>query len=195
LTKKGFSQGIATVTIDGVNKGNVDLYSATPQAFTKAYTGLSTGTHTITIKVTGTKNAASSNTWVAVDGFKVGTTTVQDDSWKVAYNAWNGVSSASASGGTYRNSSLAASSFRYTFSGTSVDWITATGPGWGRAKVFIDGVDKGTVDLYAPTQTWKTVKTYAGLSSGTHTIQVKPLGTKSASSTSTKVVVDAFIAR
>jgi bacillopeptidase F len=73
-----------------------------------------------------------------------------------------------------------------------VDWITATGPGWGKAEVYIDGVDKGTVDLYASSAHWQTAKSYSGLSSGSHTMQIKALGAKNASATSTKVSVDGF---
>lgn len=195
VTRKGTAQGRASVTIDGVSKGIVDLYSATPQTFAQGYTGLAAKTHTLVVKVLGTKNASATGAWVAVDAFKVGTTTVDDTSWKVLYNKWNGVSSTAASGGTYRNTAIAGGTSVFMFSGTAVDWITAVGPGWGKAKVYIDGVDKGTVDLYATTQKWQTAKTYGGLTAGSHTIKVAPLGTKNAAATSTKVAVDAFVVR
>src|SRR5207237_3841332 len=49
--------GIANVYVDGVLKGQVDTYSATDQAHAIIYsiTGLSSGAHTLTIEVTGTK--------------------------------------------------------------------------------------------------------------------------------------------
>ncbi len=81
-----------------------------------------------------------------------------------------------------------------SFTGTGVDWITATGPSYGKATVSIDGISKGTVDLYASSVHWQVVKSYAGLASGSHTIVVTVLGTKNASSTGTNVVVDAFVA-
>ena len=74
-----------------------------------------------------------------------------------------------------------------------MEWITATGPGYGEAKVIIDGVDQGTVDLYAPGVHWQVAQTYSGLTLGTHEILVEVLGIKNAASTSTKIVVDAFV--
>ena len=63
--------GIANVYEDGVLKGQVDTYSANDQAKVVNYTitGLSSGAHTITIEVTGTKGGAAQSTWVWVDAF------------------------------------------------------------------------------------------------------------------------------
>jgi hypothetical protein len=52
---------------------------------------------------------------------------------------------------------------------------------------------QGTVDLYAPSTHWQVAESFSGLASGPHTIVVKVLGIKNASSTGTKVVVDAFV--
>lgn len=194
LTRKGPFQGIATVSIDGVNKGTVDLYATGVQSFSKTFTGLASTTHTIKVTVTG-KNTASQGTNVMVDGFQAGTTLHQDTSPRIAYNKWNGVTARAASGGAYRVATTSRSTSTLRFTGTSVDWITAMGPTAGKAQVFIDGADKGVVDLYKSTQTWKVAKTYSGLTSGTHTIQVKALGTKNASATGSKVVVDGFTVR
>jgi hypothetical protein len=128
-----------------------------------------------------------------VDAFVVGFTTTQDTSTKVTYDTWKGAVSTSASGGTYRVSPKAGATSSLTFTGTSVDWITSTGPSASMASVTIDGVAKGTVDLYSATVKWQVAKTYSGLSSGTHTIVVTVLGTKNASSTGTLIVVDAFV--
>jgi hypothetical protein len=194
LTKKGPTMGKASVTIDGVAKGTFDLYASTAQSSTVSFTGLASKSHTIVIKVLGTKNASATDTKVAVDGFTVGTTTTQENSVKVLYDAaWKAWNYAAASGGTYRASSVAAHTASLTFTGTSVDWITATGPGWGKAEVYIDGIDKGTVDLYATTIKYQTVKPYSGLAAGTHTITVKSLGTKNAAANSAAVNVDAFV--
>jgi hypothetical protein len=192
-TRKGPSQGIASVTIDGQAKGNVDLYATTSQGFSQAYPGLTFGKHTIVIKVTGTKDAASSNTSVAVDAFIVGSTTTQDTSPKVTYDNWKGATSAPANGGTYRTDGRAKATSSLTFTGTSVTWVTAAGPSAGMAGVMIDGVSKGTIDLYAPVVQWQLAESYAGLASGSHTIVVTVLGTRNTASAGTQVVVDAFV--
>jgi hypothetical protein len=193
VSRKGPSQGIASVTIDGVSKGNIDLYAASSQSFTQVYAGLASTKHTIVITVTGTKNAASGDTNVAVDAFIVGTATTQDTSHKVAYDSWTGGTSTSAIGGTFRVSAKAGATSSLIFTGTGVDWITATGPASGNATVTIDSVNKGTVDLYAASVHWKVVKSFTGLAPGNHTIVVTALGTKDAASTGTKVRVDAFV--
>ncbi|MDX6325520.1 MAG: hypothetical protein QOK15_1874 [Nocardioidaceae bacterium] len=195
LSLKGPSRGIAKVTVDGVSKGTVDLYAASVGRFTKTFSGLSSAAHTIAVQVTGTKNATATGTWVAVDGFTVGSATTQESSRAVAFDSWAGAASTSASGGEYRVSGTAGATAAFTFTGSSVDWLTAVGPGWGKAEVYIDGTDKGTVDLYAATLHWQTTKTYSGLGTGSHTITIKALGTKNASANSTKVPVDAFVVR
>jgi VCBS repeat-containing protein len=55
--------------VDGGTAHSVDDYSATrvPGASLFTVSGLTSGTHTITITVTGTKNSASSNDIVALD--------------------------------------------------------------------------------------------------------------------------------
>lgn len=193
VSHKGPHQGKATVTIDGVAKGTVDLYSATTAAYSVTYSGLSTAAHTITVKVTGTKNAASTGAGVVVDAFAVGTTTTQESAAKVTYEKWKSGSSVNASGGAYRSSGTANATASYKFTGTGVDWVTTTGPGWGKAEVYVDGVDKGTVDLYASAAHWQTVKTYGGLAAGSHTIKIKVLGAKNALAKATTVAVDAFV--
>ncbi len=65
------NNGIARVSLDGTLLGEVDTYasSAAGAVFTAA--GLTRGPHTLTIEVTGTKNQASTDTWVIIDAFDV----------------------------------------------------------------------------------------------------------------------------
>ena len=194
VTRKGPRQGIATVTVDGVSRGSYDLYAATAAPFTVTFANLSaTRGHTLVVTVTGRRNTASAASGVVVDAFRLGTTTVQESAKAVRYGTWKGASSVKASGGLYRSSGTANATMTYTFTGTRVDWLTTTGPGWGRAQVSIDGVDRGTVDLYATTTRWQTVRSYGGLPPGRHTITIRVLGTKNAAATSTNVAVDGFV--
>jgi hypothetical protein len=61
------------VYVDGVLKGTVDTYATPGQAQATLYTinGLSNGTHTLTIEVTGARSSASAGAWIWVDGFAV----------------------------------------------------------------------------------------------------------------------------
>ncbi len=66
---KGSSRGMAGVSIDGGAETSVDLYAASVQGNLPVYsaTGLTNGTHTFKIRVTGTHNASSSGYYVTVD--------------------------------------------------------------------------------------------------------------------------------
>jgi hypothetical protein len=140
LTKQGPGYGKASVTIDGVSKGTFDLYGSALRSYTVSFTGLSSSAHKLVIKVLGTKRAAATDYKVAVDAFTVGTATTQENSNTVLYDTWKGVTAATASGGSYRVASAAGRTASLRFTGTGVDWITYTGPGWGQAEVLIDGV-------------------------------------------------------
>jgi hypothetical protein len=65
--------GIAKVYIDGSLVQTVDTYSATQQNQSVIFDSgaLTTGTHTMSVQVTGTKNAQSGGAWVWLDSFVV----------------------------------------------------------------------------------------------------------------------------
>ncbi|MBA2560210.1 MAG: hypothetical protein H0V07_10055 [Propionibacteriales bacterium] len=193
LTRQGPAQGKASVTIDGANKGVVDTYDSTNTSAAVSFNGLASSSHSIVIKVLGKKNADSSNSRVAVGGFASAANTTHANSAKLRYDAWTGVAASAASGGTYRSSAAAGSTANFAFTGTGVDWLTAKGPGWGKAKVSIDGIDMGTVDLYSPSNRYQAPIAYRGLSARSHTIKVTVLGARNRSATASKVSVDAFV--
>jgi hypothetical protein len=195
LAEASGSHGIAAVTIDGVNKGDIDLFRAsTPGvAVSNTFAGLAPGPHTIVITVTGTKNPASSGVVVDIDAFQVGTSITQDSSPQLTYDSWTGSTSAPASGGSYRSSSEPRAVAKFTYTGTGVDWITATGPAGGMARVTVDGSLVAIVDLYSATAASQVVESYQGLAPGSHTLAVTLVGSKNPLSTGHEVVIDAFV--
>jgi hypothetical protein len=64
---------MARVLLDGVLVAEVDTYKTTEEIQAKVFsaTGLAAGNHTLTIEVTGLKNAASTDTYIVVDAFDV----------------------------------------------------------------------------------------------------------------------------
>ncbi len=70
---RGPQTGIARVLLDGVLVAEVDTYKTTEeiQANVFSASGLAAGNHTLTIEVTGLKNAASTDTYIVVDAFDV----------------------------------------------------------------------------------------------------------------------------
>jgi len=64
--------GAGIAQVDRTFVGRVDTSSAFPElAVVFTATGLPRGAHTLTITAVGTKNAASSDTWVIIDAFDV----------------------------------------------------------------------------------------------------------------------------
>jgi len=191
----GPDRGMAAVLLDGVNMGTFDLYSPTSGENYANFGGLANTSHAIVVKVLGTKNPASTDTWVTVDFFwpAFPLRKTEETSPAVKLGSWAGQIETNASGGAYRIGSTSGAQATFPFTGTAVDWVTATGPKYGEAQVIIDGVSQGTVDLYSPAVQWRVHESYAGLSAGPHTIVIKVLGTKNPSSKNTGVVVDAFV--
>ena len=72
-------------------------------------------------------------------------------------------------------------------------WVTARGPAYGKAQIWIDGALKQTVDLYRSAQQWQYKITIAGLTSGLHNVVIKVLGTKNSAASNDGVVIDGFI--
>jgi len=194
ITRKGPEMGVASVVIDGVNKGNFDLYnSSTLWAQQVLFSGLPSGAHRIAITVTGTKNPLATDSRVAVDGFIVGTSTMQESANGVQYNNWASKSQTVAIGGSYRSNGTLGSFARFNFNGGSISFVTARGPSYGNVNVYIDGVlISSSIDLYFTTQQWQYTLQYSGLTNTNHSIEVRPTHTKNAKSKGYSVVVDAF---
>ena len=193
VARSGPDMGRASVSIDGAAKGTVDLYAPSRGSVTKVYGGLPSGAHTVVVKVLGTKATASTGLNVAHDAFVVGNLTTQESAAAVRYTSWRSTPQPAATGGTFRSSSTKNATVTFSFSGKAIDWVTAFGRGYGKAAVTIDGISKGTVDLYRSSATWQATIAYGGLAPGQHTIVIKVLASKNSSSTGVEVVVDGFV--
>ncbi len=78
--------------------------------------------------------------------------------------------------------------------GTFADPVAAEASPARRRKQVLDRGGPRRGDLFRASTAWQAVIPFTRLFSGTHTITVKPLGTKNASSSSSDVVFDAFVA-
>jgi hypothetical protein len=213
---KGPTYGKATFSIDGGAATTVDLYAATRTDDVVIYTNptaLTTGKHTITITVTGTKNAASTDAVVSLDQvdvlatFSGGTTTtpppvttptgtiysagIQDDSVFTYSTNWQ----ASTGTGKYNNTdhyaSAAGETATLSFTGTQLKIYGAKFSYYGTATVSIDGSAPTTIDAYNATRIDDTViYTSPTLTDTTHTVTLTLTGNKNASSTGTTISID-----
>jgi len=204
--------GIAKVFVDGVLNAQVDTYSVANQKQVILFTTptLASGTHTLTIEVTGTRNPAASSNWIWIDAFESassgsgtggtgGNTTptftrVEQNGSTVTYSGnWYSINSGAFSGGSAVQAIDAGSRATFTFTGTSARWIGYKDQWSGIARVFIDGVFQAQVDAYSASDQRQVVLfATPALTSGTHTLTVEVTGTRNPASSSNWIVVDAF---
>jgi hypothetical protein len=59
--------------------------------------------------------------------------------------------------------------------------------------VWIDGVNRGTVDLYNASTLSRRVVFSQALANGPHTVEIRVLGARNAASSGNRIDVDAFI--
>jgi hypothetical protein len=104
---------------------------------------------------------------------------VSDRSTSLAYRGtWRQNISSLATSGSITTSSTAGSSVRYRFTGLGVAVVAPTSPTRGKARIYIDGVYRATIDLQTSTLKHRRVvyaRTFTA--SGTHTIEMRVLGT------------------
>lgn len=104
--------------------------------------------------------------------------------------AWTVGYSAGYSGGSTQYASGAGAWASYTFTGSSIGWVAAIGPGRGSAKIYIDGGYQRTVSLYSSTTALRRVAyAFTWAAQGTHTIRIVVVGTAG----HPRVDVDGFV--
>lgn len=196
--------GRGEVLVDGVSRGTFSAYS--PSVSYKqclfSVSGLASGVHTMTVRVTGSADASSGGVYVGLDAFDVsggsvrsaGTVRVEDGDSRLGWTGtWSSVAHSDMSGDSYRVSTAAGSSVTVAFTGTSISVVGAQYSTFGKAEILLDGVSKGTIDLYAPElRSERLLYRATGLSSGSHRLTVKVTGTRNAASKGTMVDIDAF---
>lgn len=187
------NRGYAQVSIDGSVVGSqLDGYSATWISQKLAtYSGLSNGTHTITVAYTGQSDSQSTANYVTLDAFIVGIS-FDDANPTVTYSSGWGTAVITGDWDGNHHSTDVAGSATFVFAGTFVTYVFPTNTNRGYAAISIDGVSQGTLDEYAPLEVPQVSKSFSGLSSGIHTMTISWTGQAGAGG-GTYVAVDAFI--
>ncbi|HYK96046.1 MAG TPA: hypothetical protein VE011_09310 [Candidatus Dormibacteraeota bacterium] len=139
--------------------------------------------------VRATDKVGNVSGWVA--GASVVPLLTQESSSAVAYaGAWTAVANGYASGGHLRYTTARGGSATYTFTGASIGWVAYRGPNRGTAAVYVDGIYRGSVNLYsAYYYARQIVYAFNWGTNGTHTIRIVGLGT----SGHPRVDIDAFV--
>jgi hypothetical protein len=198
----GPQTGIARVSLDGSFQQEVDTYAPSEiQGVVFTATTLAAGRHTLTIDVTGTRNAASTGASIVVDALDVRARIEESDPavalttdwrWDGIDGTWSGTSP-NTGNGLAAFTRTAGARATLSFTGTGASWIGLRAPWTGTARVLVDGAFFSEVDTYAATeQTQKVLFSVTGLADGAHTLAVEPTGLKNPSSIDSLVIVDAF---
>lgn len=167
-----------------------------PTATTRSTVRMLYPAHSYTFRVRARDGAGNWSGWVYSRAATI--QSVQDSSASIVWSGrWSlGSSSAFYGGSThYATAAGSTATFRFT-GGRQATWASARGPGRGYARVYVDGVLRATVSLYASSlQSARNV--FAGSVSGTtttaHTVRIYVTGTKPASSVGTRVDADGFL--
>lgn len=171
------ASGIAAYEVYASTNGGawtaVTLPSVTTQSITFSLTPGSTYTFTVRAK-------DGAGNW---SGWKQGVTftpaNVGDADTAMTYSSgWTRYARTYATSGTTTASSTTGSTVRVVFTGRAFAWVATKHAGAGLAKLFLDGVPQdGSWDLYSSTtQPRRIVAAWSG-SYGTHTVEIKVLGT------------------
>jgi len=180
--------GVSAYTTERrVNGGSWVLQPLSRPTTTSIAQSLSTGS-TYRYVVKAIDGAGNQGSWAYGPSFEP---LLRESSSVVQFSgAWSTVSSANYSGGSTRYASASGASASYTFTGSGIGWVTAVGPTRGSARVYVDGVLKSTVSLYAPTAALRRIAYVLNWNTqGTHTIRIVVVGTAG----HPRVDVDAFV--
>jgi hypothetical protein len=117
---------------------------------------------------------------------------VDDTSAQFSYSGtWTTYTDSRDHGGSHRTTNSSGGSVTISFNGTQAKVIGQRGHNTGIARVYVDGLDAGYVDLYEPTYQYQDLIFDTGvLPAGNHTVQLVWTGTRNASSSGTYIDVD-----
>jgi len=149
---------------------------------------------TYKFRVRGKDQAGNWSPWTGGAGFVPDGYNQNHSSVTYPVGSWKRQDSGAAYAGDLKYAATDGARARFAFTGREVAWVAPKGPSRGRAQVFVDGTLVTTVDLYSSVaQQRGVVFRQAWATSGNHVTVVVLTGTKNASSTGTRVDVDAFL--
>lgn len=174
-----WNTGQADILIDGVNVGLVDTYTRHTDVREFIFDNLSAGTHTVTIRVRGTRHPNSTGIAVMLDYIDVWDGTdmplgrVEQDSPRVWRSAsWGTITDTVASGGTYMSNGNLDTSAWFPFTGDSISFIGHANFRQHRLIIAIDGEERGRFNMYSATSEQRVIS-FNNLGPGPHILRVQ----------------------
>jgi hypothetical protein len=140
-------------------------------------------------RVRAVDRAGNVSAWATAGAFRLGA--VQETSTAVLRKGhWTASFAPAYYGGRAMSSQVVGAAARITFTGQQVAWVSTVGPTRGQARVYVDGAYVRTVDLRSSSiAARRIVYVRSWTSSGTHTLEIRVVGT----SGRPRVDVDAFL--
>ncbi len=172
----GSDRGIAEIFIDGASQGSIDTYRRNfGDGVSRAFGGLGTGPHVISVSVLGTQNPNANNNYVVIDAFDVwdGSSVMQGRFEESASNVYfsNGTRDADVANGVpglMRDFNSAWT----LFTGDSVSFDAYAASWTGDVEVFVDNQPRAVLDLYRSSPTTRTLSV-DGLGTGPHELRIE----------------------
>ena len=198
--------GLATASLDG-SMTLVNNYAATAayQHVVYSVTGLPKGPHTLSIEVMHERGEGTDGSWVWIDAFdvengsglpggiQVGTGRVEETHPALVYfGRWYSNANAAHSAGGAVMATDAGAGVMIGFSGTGIAWNSYRDEWSGVARVFVDDVEKATVDNYQSPTARGVPYSISGLPPGPHTLRIEVTGSHNLSAKGAWIWVDSF---
>jgi hypothetical protein len=204
-TDNSGGSGIASYQLQqSVNEGAYTTVELLPSATaTTISPSLAPGTNTYRYRVAAKDKAGNLSAWVAGPSFKV-STYQESSSAIVDTGSWTTSALSGAYGGSVQYASTLGRNVTFSVPATTknVEWVSYRS-NRGKAQVWLDGVQQDAkptmtgiqpFDLYSSSaQARKVIFSKAVSPTTSHKLEVRVLGQKNASSTSTRVDIDAFV--
>lgn len=189
--------GLGNVTMNLSGDGSDMMLTATEGTY--SFTNLPYGSYTITPSLSGYsftpafRNVAVAGSDVTGQDFTALKTWFEENDPAITYTGiWSNYACALCNAGGAKISNTTGAKADFSFNGTGIKWIVAKGPMMGKARVYLDGVNMGLVDLYSPTLKYQVILPKTGLTPGNHTLTLEVSGQKNTSSTGYYIDIDAF---
>ena len=197
--------GLATVYLDGTMKVVNTYGNGGYQRALFTANGLSSGPHTLSIEVTHERGPNTDGSWIWIDAFDIengepvpgglaaSAGRVEENNAALVYlGRWFANTNPAHSGGYATLAMDAGSVMTINFNGTGISWLAYRDEWSGIARVYVDGVEKSTIDNYLSPAAQRVVYSLGGLPSGSHSLTIEVTGSHNQSSRGSWVWLDAF---
>ena len=160
------------VSVDGGGWKTIALPAATTTSIDRT---LTTG-HAYQFRVRATDGAGNTSSYTA--GPSLTSVRYSEASGRITYrSAWKKTTSPKALGGAARHATASTKRATFEFTGYDVGWVATRTASSGKARIFIDGILIGTVDLDRGSTSYRKLVFARHFSTlATHTLEIRPVG-------------------